>query len=389
MPKSKRSKTSPFKGSLWLGMDFFAWIRLLIRNRFAVRPGKLPEIALITIVSAFNSCLRWLVSIFYGRAAREIDLPDDPVFVIGHWRTGTTMLHELLALDPRNRCPSTYECLSPNHFLLSESFVRRFAWWILPRTRPFDNMRMSFDRPQEDEAALCLRGQPSPFLSVAFPGRPPQDDRYATLDNLSASELALWKSRLSRFLRLLLLKRPGQLVLKSPQHTFRLPALIAMFPRAKFVHIVRDPYTVFPSTVHFWKTMYETYGLQRFDEDEIKEQVLSTFEQMHERLEATREQIDTACFYELQYEDLVADLQGEMEKLYKFLDVGDFATIQPAIEQYAERSRRYRTNRYELDAESRAAVTDRWASYLRKHGYEQQAHQASAVKNSGKGSTAS
>ena len=173
-----------------MGIELFAWARLLYRNRFAVSLSKLPLVALITAVAAMNTCLRWLETLWYGSAVRKVEIEDDPIFVIGHWRTGTTMLHELLALDPQHRCPSTYESLSPNHFLLSERLVRRFAWWMLPRTRPFDNMRMSFDRPQEDEAALCLRGQPSPFLTVAFPKRPVQDPQYISLDDLSPRQLS-------------------------------------------------------------------------------------------------------------------------------------------------------------------------------------------------------
>ena len=347
-----------------MGMDFFAWLRLLSKNRFAISLSKLPLVLLITLVSLFNTCLRWLQTIWFGSAVRKIVVPNDPIFIIGHWRTGTTMLHELLALDSNNRCPSTYECLSPNHFLLSERLVSRLAWWILPRTRPFDNMKMSFDRPQEDEAALCLRGQPSPFLSVAFPDRPPLDQKYISLEDLTPRQLSAWKSELLSFLRVLLFKKPGRLVLKSPQHTFRLPVLNAMFPQAKFIYLQRDPYAVYPSTVHFWKTMYKTYGLQDFDEKAIGEQVLSTFEQMQTRLEATRQQIDPNRFYELNYEDLVENPPQQIKGLYDFLDF-DYEPVRPAVEKYAKRSQQYRTNEYELDATTRNAITQRWSTEKR------------------------
>ena len=373
MPKSKRSKTSPSNVSLWLGSDFFAWTRLLIRNRFAVSIARLPQVALITLASIINTCLRGIETLWYGRAVSSIELPRNPVFIIGHWRTGTTMLHELLALDPRNRCPSTYESLSPNHFLLSERWARKLAWWILPQTRPFDNMRMSFDRPQEDEAALALRGQPSPFLTVAFPNRPVQDSAYVTLEELSPRALLAWKARLSRYLRLLLFKRSGRLVLKSPQHTFRLPVLNEMFPQAKFVYLVRDPYAVYPSTVHFWSTMYEMYGLQDCRKQDIRDHVLSTFEQMHERLEATRTRISPDRFLELKYEEVTTDPVQQMARLYEFLGEGDFEAVRPAVEKYALRSRHYQKNAYALTAEDREAIRNRWSSYIEQHGYDRAA----------------
>ncbi|MGI9429064.1 MAG: sulfotransferase family protein [Bythopirellula sp.] len=370
MSKSKSSKTSRSNASLWLGIDCFAWVRLLAGNRCAVELTKLPQVLLISVVSVFNTCLRWVETLCYGAAVRKIELPDDPVFIIGHWRTGTTMLHELMALDPRNRCPSTFESLSPNHFLLSERFVRKLAWWILPRTRPFDNMRMSFDRPQEDEAALALRGQPSPFLTVAFPSRAVQNSDYITLEELSPRELSAWKARFARYLRLLLFKRSGRLVLKAPQHTFRLPVLNEMFPKAKFVYLVRDPYAVFPSTVHFWSTMYEVYGLQSFREQDVRDHVLSNFEQMHTRLEATRGQVSPDRFLELKYEQLTEDPVELMGRLYDFLGESDFESVRPEIEKYAQRSRRYQTNAYALTAEDLEAIGNRWAPYIETHGYD-------------------
>ena len=369
MAKPTPKNRSPFEASLWLGMDFFAWLRLLGRNRFAIDIAKAPLVLFVTVVAAGNTVLRGIQSLWFRRRVCAVRPPEDPVFIVGHWRTGTTMLHELMSLDPRHRCPTTYESLSPNHFLLSEQVVRRFFGFILPRKRPFDNVRMSFDRPQEDEAALCLRGQPSPFLTVAFPSRPPMDPAYVDLEGLSPRQLARWKSRLMRFLQLLLFKRPGRLVLKSPQHTFRLKVLKEMFPRAKFIHMVRDPYVVYPSTMHFWRTMYETYGLQSFDVGALREHVFSTFEQMHAKVEATRTLIAAGHFYELRYEDLASDPVEQMESLYEFLDLGDFDVVRPAVEKFAERSKRYRTNQYPLDAPTRDEIAHRWADYFVKYGY--------------------
>jgi omega-hydroxy-beta-dihydromenaquinone-9 sulfotransferase len=376
-PKPARSK-SWLEANIWLGIELGSWLRLLARNQFAVTPTRIPMAALITAAAAGNSLLRGVQALRYGRQASRIAVPDDPIFIVGHWRTGTTMLHELLALDERHRAPTTYESLSPNHFLLTEGVVRRFLPFLLPRKRPrkrpFDNMRMSYDRPQEDEAALALRGVPSPFLSVAFPRRAPQWPRYVDLDALTPRQLAAWESGFRQFLQLLLVRRTGRLVLKSPQHANRLPTLAAMFPKARFVHIVRDPYVVYPSTVHFWRTMYDRYGLQHYsrdaDEERLHEQVFHDFAHMHERIQQARPLIPAERFYELRYEHLAADPVGEVEKLYTAFELGDFATVRPAIEQYAERSRRYKTNEYaDLDAGTRVEIASRWRPYFQTHSY--------------------
>ena len=39
-------------------------------------------------------------------------------------------------------------------------------------------MDLSLQHPQEDEFVWCMQGQPSPYLTLAFPNRPPPHERY-------------------------------------------------------------------------------------------------------------------------------------------------------------------------------------------------------------------
>ncbi|MDX1387137.1 MAG: sulfotransferase, partial [bacterium] len=123
-------------------------------------------------------------------------------------------------------------------------------------------MALKWKSPQEDEVALANLGMPSSFLTIVFPNRPPQDPEYIDLESLSPAKRERWKKTVKRFYQHLTYLQPGRLILKSPQHTWRLKILLEMFPNARFVHMVRDPFIVFPSTVHFWKTMYLLHGLQ-------------------------------------------------------------------------------------------------------------------------------
>ena len=94
---------------------------------------------------------------------------------------------------------------------------------------------------------------------------------------------------------------------KSPPHTGRVKVLLEMFPDAKFVHIVRDPLVIFPSTVHLWKTLYSSQGMQKPTFDGLEEYVLANLTRMYERFETDRELIPAENFCEIRYEDLVAD----------------------------------------------------------------------------------
>src|SRR5437660_1293854 len=135
---------------IWQGCDFFAWMRLLTHNRFAVSLSHLHIAFVVTVVSLFHTLLRWLQGQVFGTRPDRTPVRQAPLFIVGHWRTGTTLLHELLILDPHHTFPNTYECLEPNHFLLTENLFKRLFRFLVPAHRPMDNMRAGWDRPQED-----------------------------------------------------------------------------------------------------------------------------------------------------------------------------------------------------------------------------------------------
>ena len=355
---------------MWTGCDLFGLLRILARNRCRVHPRYLPD-CLIDLIFAFgNSGLKGLSDILFSRRVDRVQLTDDPIFIIGHWRTGTTLLHELLALDPQHRVPTTFECFAPNHFLITERLVKRWIGFALPRRRPPDQMAMGWDQPQEDEFALCNSGVPSPYATITFPNHPPQFQEYLDLEDLSRSQRDRWCQTLLTFLKQLTYNRPGRLVLKSPTHTFRLPTLCEMFPRAKFVYMVRDPYAVFASTVRLWKSLYASQGYQKPTYQGLDEFVFETFTKMHQRLEATRGLVDRDRFHTLRYEDLVRDPVAEMRTLYERLALGDYDPIEPAVEDYFHQRADYRPNRHVLAPEIREQVGRRWRPYIEQYGYE-------------------
>lgn len=355
---------------MWQGCSAYAWWRLLIRNRFAVSP-KLMPIALVLGHSTLMNSMLGLIKDFLtkGQPART-PLKQDPVFILGHWRTGTTLLHELMILDPAHHYPTTMQCLSPNHAIVSEPVFRRLLNWLLPSRRPMDNMATDWDRPQEDEFALCMLGLPSPYLSIAFPNNTPIDDAAYELDNLSPKARERWQAGFHKFLREISWKDQRRLVLKSPTHTFRVPHLLKWFPRAKFIHILRDPYTVFPSTVNLWKTLQLTHGMQVPRFEGLENQVFETFVRMHHALDKARPLLEPNQFLEIRYEDLVANPLAQLEAIYRQLDLGDFAPVKPHVEGYLEKTKSYKTNKYKpLGASLEADITSRWGDLIQKQGY--------------------
>lgn len=355
---------------VWIGCSFSAWARLLIRNRFAVHWSRWHFAVLFTFVSVINSCLGLLQKILFGRRVARTAIADPPIFIVGHWRTGTTLLHELLVLDDRYTGPTSYECVAPQHFLLTER-VSPWLEFLGPKHRAMDNMDSSMQHPQEDEFVWCMQGQPSPYLFMAFPNRPPLYDRFLDLEQLTPRELEAWKRTLFRFIQQVYFRRRKAVILKNPTHSFRIKVLSGLFPQAKFIHIVRDPYVVYPSTIHLHKTLQRIHGLQRPTFEGLDERVLSTYVDLYRKLDEGREFVDPSRFYELHYEDLIADPEGQLRRLYEHLGLGGFEQYLPRLRQYLADHANYETNSYELTAEQRAVVAEHWGEVIHRYGYGQ------------------
>ena len=356
---------------LWIGCSFRVWLRILIHNHFAIHWSRWHIALLCTLVSIYHSVLALVQKLLFLNAkAAKTCIGEPPLFIVGHWRTGTTLVHELLTLDERHTGPTSFQCFRPHVFLLTERFESNITW-MFPAHRPMDNMDVRPHSPQEEEFAMCLLGQPSPYLTIAFPNRKPQYPEYLDLEGLTPSALKSWKEALFRFLQQVYYRRPKRLVLKGPLNSCRIKVLLELFPEAKFVHIVRDPYVVFPSTMHFWKSMSQLHGLQRVDFPGLEEHVLTMFSRLYGKLEQGRQLVDPSRFYEFRYEDLVRDPEEQLRRLYEHLRLGGFEEYWPLMRRYLAEHADYKTNRYELTAEQRAMVTQRWGEVIRRYGYDQ------------------
>jgi len=360
-------KTPPL--SLWLGFGPHAWFRALIRNRFRVGPRKIPLAFAITIATIYHALLRPLERVIYGSRIRKAVVDPHPLFIIGHWRCGTTFLHELLCADPRHSYATTYECLNPCHFLLTERLATPILKRIVPHTRLIDAARAGIDRPQEDEFALCMQDAPSPYLGFAFPTDQPLYTEYLYPERLSPGEMGRWERVFMDFLKRVLLRRPGRLILKSPVHTFRIRKLLELFPDARFVHIVRNPYEVVPSMMRSLGMLPAAFALQKSDPAAISKGAMDLMSLLYSRFHETRGLIPSGQLYEIRYENLVADPHSEMKKLYGGLGLGGFEEALPAIDQYLTSVKDHRVASYEFTPELISKIRQEFGDVIDHYGY--------------------
>jgi hypothetical protein len=359
----------PWTPKFWLGMKCSAWLRVIAQNRFAVSLHRIPMALFIASLGPFHWAMARMQQWRFGRDIDTTDIHPQPVFILGHWRTGTTLLHELLALDDRFTCPDTYACFAPNHFLVTRKFITPWLKRLMPKTRPTDNMAAGFDHPQEDEFALCNMGIPSPYLDMIFPNRPKLCDSYYDLQSLSAEEREHWNRAYRYFLKSGTVQEQKPLVLKSPYHMCRLPILLELFPQARFIHITRDPYKVFSSTLQLWQRLCRDQGLQTPRYDKLETYILQRYKTMYAAFEQTRWKIPPGTIVDIKYEDLVSGTEHTLENVYAHLGLGSFEHVRDAVKNCMNKNSGYQPNHFILTPEQQEAVTRHWLPLMEQYGY--------------------
>ncbi|HUS38875.1 MAG: sulfotransferase [Pirellulales bacterium] len=369
-PTQDFNKYPLYSPRFWHGMRTGAFLRLLSRHRFRIHPRCWGMAVLLVPCTFFNSALYRIQQWRHGRRINEAVIDQPPVFIIGHWRSGTTLMHELMVCDDRFTFPNTYECFAPHHFVISEWILPRLLSFTVPAKRPMDNMEAGFDRPQEDEFALCAMGAPTPYSRLAFPNDPYDYSEFIDADAMSEQDRQKFTDTLSWFLKSLHVHRGKRIILKSPPHTGRIGLLAKMFPGARFVHMVRHPYSLFPSTRRTWQALDAAQSFQIPHHKNLDNYVFNGLNTMYDAFERQKAEIDPRHICQIRYEDLIEDPLGRLQFVYESLKLGDFEAARGPVEKFLSGQRDYKANRHELDPAIKDQIDQRWARYIDHYGYQ-------------------
>lgn len=214
---------------------------------------------------AWRCRLRWHAHWFDRLQAQQSALPvssraaelPPPLLAMGMWRSGTTLLHERLTALPGHGAPRTWQCFNPSTFRLTGPPSPDATVQVV---RPMDGGRITPLSPQEDEFAMLLLGEPSLYRGFADPRRLPElADAMLTGDGSGGAPLTAWQG----FVEAVALALPpgSRLVLKSPNHTLRLPWLDEHWPASPQVWIGRPLAAVWVSNLAMWQAMIKQYAL--------------------------------------------------------------------------------------------------------------------------------
>jgi len=304
------------------GFTFGQWLRLLRENRFDIDTQFLPRAIFATAGSVLTSCLKPLEPNARLDEACE-SLWRNPVFILGLPRSGTTHLFNLLSEDPQFAFPSRVECYNAHIFLLLHRLgVNRMLGMIPSKKRFMDNVQTGWLSPEEDNIALTiLAGDGSRLLQV-FQRNETYRDSLGADGGLNEQQKTLFTSALIQFSRKLVFLKRARPLFKSPNHTPKIPEILAAFPEARFVTILRHPFHQFASLKAMQTSSSRTWSaLQQSDpvtDDRRLEFMTSTLRRYME----TRSMVPQGQLCEIHYADLVQKECESLHHIYWTLNLG-------------------------------------------------------------------
>jgi hypothetical protein len=322
------------------------------------------------IFSALIEPLRWFEKLRYRGLLRRTKL-EPPVFLLGYGRSGTTHLHNLMWKDPRFGVVSTYLSAMPAIALMGRSWLPRVFMGRMPKTRPMDNVAISLEGPQEEEMAMINLTQWAPLHFMSFPNElPKMYDRYVAELGEEEEPTRMWKAAYLEVLKKAhILSGSKRLVLKTPPNTARIPALLEMFPDARFVHIVRNPYPVYRSMRNMYQKILPRQVLQELDWDLVNRWTLDAYPTLMKKYLADRSLIPKGRLVEIRYEDLEARPLAVLEDIYTSLELGDFEITRPGVEEYLATLDTYQKNEFDFPPEIVRDVNEKWGVAFEEFGY--------------------
>ncbi len=353
-----------------IGISGRNWLRLLKDNRFRITPSAWLQALVISALAVKNSLL---VKKELQQFASEIDkitIDPHPIFVIGHWRSGTTFLHNLLANDTRFSYARLFDVRHPHTFLSQQSLYERVTQGQYNHKRPTDNIMVAPDSPSEEEFGVGILTLQTPLLGWLFPKRQTFYDRYQTFEEVSEQEKEQWKKQYLHFLKKLLFKYRKWLLLKSPINTARLDLLLTLFPDAKFIHIHRNPYHVFQSTKKMYERAVASSSLQGNYRPDLDQEIITNYKIMYDSFLIHKTKIKEGNFVQISYEQLDQDAFTTVSSIYRQLHLQGFEEMKSALSAYIGRLKNYKKNAYKpIDPAIKKQINREWLKYFDAWGY--------------------
>ena len=304
--------------------------------------------------------LSFIENIFYKKKLKGYEPKKPPIYVLGHWRSGTSFLQSLLGASPQFVFHTKFQTFFPESFLVTEKTIKQPATSILQQVGLIDS--------SEIEISMLNQAKPYSFhWGQVFPKSwKHYFDKYLFWDTISDEEAEQWNRNVKYLNKKVNFVNPDkQLLVKNPGDTARAKAILNLYPDVKFVFVHRNPYDVYYSSVKLWKKILNNLSLQEITLEEIKEAIIYTYKRVHEKYINDKALIPEGNLVEISYEELKDNPLQTMKVIYEELGLKDFEKDKPSLHKYLEGISHTPTD-YKYKTKDLERIHDQW-EFMFKH----------------------
>jgi len=346
-----------------IGATFLKLLKILFKKKINITYYK--DIIRLLKVSIFSTIYSVIDRLRYHNKIANQKISDPPIFIIGHWRSGTTYLQKILIKDKQFTSPTFFQCTFPQGFISAEKYLKPIIKKALPPTRIFDAMPFGVDEPFDDEFALLKLTSSSRMLHFVFP----EVSSFNKHNELYKFNTECWSTSFMFFAKKITWATRKRIIFKSPMNTLRIKEIIKLFPNAKFIYVHRNPEDVFVSSLFQAEKLFKHNKLHK-NKTNVREFVLSRYQALLDEYEKSKKVIPSSQLIEIRFKSLETSPIKVTRSIYDKLEIKGFEKALPNIKNYLEINRNYQKNTYKISSHDQALVYDRWAKAYELFDYK-------------------
>jgi omega-hydroxy-beta-dihydromenaquinone-9 sulfotransferase len=354
---------------LTAGITLKHLFRLLLRNKISCHPRYLVRIFFLFQSACWSSLFSMTEKTRFAKSLGTIEKIPAPVFIIGHWRTGTTLLHKLMSLDPNLKAPTLFDVAIPDGFLSSYKFYKPIMKLMVSPHRPMDMVKMGIDEPQEDEYAIFRLTGCSPLERLIFPVSPGYF--LMTCDSFlpTGEKRVEWEKSVLLFFKKLYHLSGKTIVSKNPFNSLRINELRKIFPEARFIHIYRNPLKVIPSTVNMFDIVQKQNCLNKNGARPTIAEVSEIYDNIMKVIRRDLSALPHEFYHEIRFEDLESDPVGSLKSLYQALKLEFSDELEEKVRVYLSEVKDYQKNEFHLTEEEKNTISVTLEHHMKYYRY--------------------
>ncbi len=351
------------------GMRLPGFLKLIRKNGMSIAPKYLARFLFLFQNGIWASIFHKKEKKLFAQKIKQQQLPDDPVIIIGHWRTGSTFLHQLLNLDKQFVSSNLFQGSIPDSFLTSRKSYEPIMGRVLKGTRPMDQVKVGLDEPLEDEYALFRLSAYSPLENLIFP----KSDQYFLKSFPGflpeGEKLKQWKNALIHFYKKLTLENQKTILIKNPFHSLRMNLLNEIFPNARYIHIIRHPYKVVPSTIRMWNIVGTQNAMNNKWKKPGTKDVTEVLSEIETKIKNDTKYLPENRYCLIKFEDLENDPIKLVQSIYNDLNLDFSDDFNDSLIQFLLSVKNYKKNIYTLPQDDKEIIDNIMEPWMKENEY--------------------